>query len=87
MNDDILRTPYLGTDSLRSEYTDAVYVTKDANGKVKSHQTHHTTTKATLGGVAAGLVIGSIPLILLSGAVLGAAGAWAGRQSDEDLLM
>jgi uncharacterized membrane protein len=62
---------------------DAVYVTKDEKGNVKLHQSRHTTTKATFGGSAAGLVVGSILLTPIGGAALGAAaGALAGKMSD-----
>jgi uncharacterized membrane protein len=128
MKNDLLRTPYLGTDSLRSEYTDedqskvktfsesqffaitypskdqaahvikilkriqsaklidledAVYVTKNKNGNVKLHQARLTTGKATLGGSAVGLVVGSLLLTPIGGAAIGAAaGALAAKTSD-----
>jgi uncharacterized membrane protein len=131
MKHDILRTPYLGTDSLRTDYTDedqsksqvfsesrffaitypsedqaarviktlqriqsaklidledAVYVTKNTQGRVKLHQARHTTKKGVVGGTLVGLVVGSILLTPIGGAAIGAAsGALAAKTSDVGL--
>jgi|GEM_PF-1069382 uncharacterized membrane protein len=64
---------------------DAVYVTKDEQGKVQLHQTHHTARKGALGGSLAGFIVGSILLTPIGGAAIGAAtGAIVGKAAAKD---
>jgi len=73
------------------EIEDAVVVTRDANGKVKLHQTINPTGAGAAGGALWGGLIGLIFLAPLLGAALGAAaGAASGSLTDlgiEDRLM
>lgn len=72
---------------LQTEYLvdleDAVYVTKDPNGKVKLHQSVDLTTAGALEGGFWGALIGLIFFAPILGGVIGAsAGALAGSASD-----
>jgi uncharacterized membrane protein len=72
---------------LQSEYLidleDAIYVTKDAEGKMKMHQSVNLTGAGAAGGALWGGLIGLIFLAPLAGMAIGAAsGALAGKFSD-----
>ncbi len=72
---------------LQAEYLvdleDAVYVTKEANGKVKLHQALNLTATGALEGTFWGALIGLLFLNPLLGGLLGAgAGALTGSVSD-----
>jgi len=72
---------------LQSEYlidlADAVYVTKDANGKVKVHETHDVTGAGAAYGGLWGLLIGLLFFVPIVGLAIGAGlGALAGRHAD-----
>lgn len=62
---------------------DAVVVTKDANGKIKLHQSMNLTAAGALSGGFWGMLIGMIFLNPLLGMAVGAgAGALSGKLSD-----
>jgi uncharacterized membrane protein len=62
---------------------DAVYVTKDAEGSVKLHQSTNLTAGGAIGGGFWGLLIGALFLAPVAGVAIGAgAGALAGKLSD-----
>ena len=72
---------------LQKEYIvdleDAAYVTKDANNKVKLHQTMSTTGQGAAAGALWGGLIGLLFLAPVAGAAVGAGiGAMAGKASD-----
>jgi uncharacterized membrane protein len=72
---------------LQTEYLidldDAVYVTKDAQGKIKLDQSVDLTTRGALGGAFWGSLIGLLFLMPIFGAAVGAAaGAISGHYSD-----
>ena len=62
---------------------DAIVVTKDANGKVRLHQSHDLVTTGAVGGAVWGALVGLFFLLPAVGAVVGAGiGALAGSLSD-----
>jgi uncharacterized membrane protein len=72
---------------LSSEYLidmeDAVYVTKNKEGKVKMHQSVDLTEAGAIGGAFWGLLIGLLFFIPVGGLIIGAiAGAIGGRLAD-----
>jgi uncharacterized membrane protein len=72
---------------LQTEYLidldDAVYVTKDAQNKIKLNQSVDLTTTGALGGAFWGSLIGLLFLMPIFGAAVGAAaGAISGHYSD-----
>lgn len=62
---------------------DAVVVTKDAEGKIKLHQSVNLTTAGAVGGGFWGGLVGMLFLMPLAGAAVGAGlGALSGKFSD-----
>ncbi|MGH2345361.1 MAG: DUF1269 domain-containing protein [Chloroflexota bacterium] len=54
------------------DLADAVYLTKDRDGKVKLHQSHDLTAAGAVGGALWGTAVGFLFLVPLLGAVVGA---------------
>jgi uncharacterized membrane protein len=70
----------------RADVLDAVLVTKDADGRLKLHQTHHTTGSEAMWGLFWGMLLGFLFIVPLFGMTAGAAiGAALGHFIDHGI--
>jgi uncharacterized membrane protein len=72
---------------LQSQYLidldDAVYVTKDAEGKVSLHQSTNTEAMGAAGGALWGLLFGALLFVPVAGLAVGAGSGWLmGKLAD-----